>query len=203
MELTINRPFKGNYRVSFEFGEAPAWYTKVTGYPHNGIDFAMVIGVPILACDDGVISYADNVPDSNGLGININHDWGMSQYWHLSKLIAKMGATVKRGDLIGLSGDTGWATGPHLHFAIKVKEISNEFMRGWTDPAQYFGDPNYPLPPVEPAETTHVVVSGDTLWGLAVKYYGDGTRWPEIYKANRGKIFDPRLIYPAQLFTIP
>ena len=48
----------------------------------------------------------------------------------------------------------------------------------------------------------HTVVGGDTLWDLAVKYYGDGTRWPEIYKANKDKIDDPHWIFPGQVFLI-
>ncbi|MGH3680757.1 MAG: LysM peptidoglycan-binding domain-containing protein, partial [Natronosporangium sp.] len=51
--------------------------------------------------------------------------------------------------------------------------------------------------------TTHVVVAGDTLWDLAVRYLGDGTRWPEIHAANHDLINDPDLIYPGQQLHIP
>lgn len=50
---------------------------------------------------------------------------------------------------------------------------------------------------------THTVVSGDTLWGIALQYYGDGTQWPRIYDANRGEIEDPHWIFPGEVFTIP
>ena len=50
---------------------------------------------------------------------------------------------------------------------------------------------------------THTVRRGDTLWGIAKKYYGKGTLWPKIYNANKSKIKNPHWIYPGQKFTIP
>lgn len=55
--------------------------------------------------------------------------------------------------------------------------------------------------PVPSGGTNYTVVSGDTLWGIAVRFYGDGTRYPEIAAANG--IADPNLIYPGQVFVIP
>jgi nucleoid-associated protein YgaU len=50
---------------------------------------------------------------------------------------------------------------------------------------------------------THTVVPGDTLSGIAKKYYGNAARWPDIHKANKDKIANPNLIYPGQVFVIP
>jgi len=50
---------------------------------------------------------------------------------------------------------------------------------------------------------THTVSPGDTLSGIAKKYYGDASRWPEIQKANKDKIANANLIYPGQVFVIP
>lgn len=50
---------------------------------------------------------------------------------------------------------------------------------------------------------THTVVPGDTLSGIARKYYGKAARWPEIFEANKGQIKNPNLIYPGQVLTIP
>lgn len=185
------------------YAEAREWYIKIAGYPHNGVDFAMPDGVPILASDDGVISYADNVPDSDGLGINIIHEWGLSQYWHLSKLIAKLGAPVKKGDLIGMSGHSGWATGPHLHFGVKVNGLNIENMRGWADPMLCISDEV-----VEPQDQcnqmkTYKVIAGDTLWKIAQTFLGSGSKWPYVYRLNQDIIKDPNLITVGMVLQIP
>ena len=54
-----------------------------------------------------------------------------------------------------------------------------------------------------PKTTTYTVKSGDTLWGIAKKYYGNGAQYTKIYEANKSKIKNPNLIYVGQVFTIP
>lgn len=54
-----------------------------------------------------------------------------------------------------------------------------------------------------PKTTTYTVKSGDTLWGIAKKYYGNGAQYTRIYEANKDKIKNPNLIYVGQVFTIP
>ncbi|NNF28277.1 MAG: LysM peptidoglycan-binding domain-containing protein [Gemmatimonadetes bacterium] len=54
-----------------------------------------------------------------------------------------------------------------------------------------------------PAASSHTVIVGETLWGLAYRYYGDPFHWPTIYEANRGEIEDPHWIYPEEQFVIP
>lgn len=50
---------------------------------------------------------------------------------------------------------------------------------------------------------THPVEKGDTLWGIAKKYYGDGSKYKVIHEANKDKVSNPNLIYPGQVLTIP
>ena len=57
--------------------------------------------------------------------------------------------------------------------------------------------------PAQTASRTHVVVTGNTLWALAQRYYQDPFQWPRIYEANRSQIGDSDLIYPDQEFVIP
>lgn len=196
-------PVAGVYSISFKFGEAPAWYTSVFGYPHNGIDFAVPMKTPVLATDTGVVSFADDIPDQNGCGIYISHVWGVSQYWHLNTVIASRGKVVGKGDLIGLSGMTGYATGPHLHFGIQIDGQNNPTMHNWSDPMPYFGeDILVPTPPA-PVNRYHTVGFGENLWTIALKYYGNGLEWSRIYKANLDKIKNPNVIYPLQRLLIP
>lgn len=60
-----------------------------------------------------------------------------------------------------------------------------------------------PAPPPPPKQRTHTVVSGDTLWGIAVKYYGNGSKYTTIQGANKDKVKNPNLIYPGQVLVIP
>jgi murein DD-endopeptidase MepM/ murein hydrolase activator NlpD len=199
----LRLPFNGKYPITFRFGEAPEWYTKVFGYPHNGVDFAMPVDTPIVACDSGTCIYADNLPDSDGMGVILQHDWGISLYWHLNKLYAKALDYHEKGSVIGLSGMTGFATGPHLHWGVKVTEDSNQSMRGWCDPLLYVSV--NVIPPAEPTPVLkyYIVRPGDTLWKIAEKFYVSGYYWRKIYEANKDKIRDPALIYPFQKLLIP
>jgi LysM repeat protein len=75
-----------------------------------------------------------------------------------------------------------------------------------SDPAPAVGPVSSPPPPPPappPVRRTHRVVSGDTLWGIAKRYYGNGALWPRVFDANRNLIKDPHWIYPGQVFTVP
>ena len=99
---------------------------------HNGMDFGASTGTPIMAAYDGEV-VVSTYSSSAGNYIMINHGGGLSTvYMHCSKLIAKVGDTVKKGDVIGLVGSTGNSTGPHLHFSVRV---NGEYV----DPAPYIG----------------------------------------------------------------
>ena len=96
------------------------------------MDFGASTGTPIMAAYDGEV-VVSTYSSSAGNYIMINHGGGLSTvYMHCSKLIAKVGDTVKKGDVIGLVGSTGNSTGPHLHFSVRV---NGEYV----DPAPYIG----------------------------------------------------------------
>ncbi len=88
---------------------------------HPGIDVAAPKGTPVLAADAGYVTFAgwDNERVSYGYMILINHGNGyVTRYAHLSAFIVSVGASVKKGQLIGRVGSTGNSTGPHLHFEV-------------------------------------------------------------------------------------
>ncbi len=87
---------------------------------HNGIDFGVPVGTPVLAAADGIIFAAGNNGKLQyGKHIVIKHDNGLvTLYAHLSRQQVKTGDTVKRGDIIGYSGNTGYSKGAHLHFGV-------------------------------------------------------------------------------------
>lgn len=87
---------------------------------HSGTDFRAAIGTPIKAINDGIVKISKDRFYAGG-SVVIDHGAGIySQYYHLSKMNVKVGDIVKKGDIVGLSGDTGRVSGPHLHFGIMV-----------------------------------------------------------------------------------
>jgi murein DD-endopeptidase MepM/ murein hydrolase activator NlpD len=89
------------------------------GY-HTGVDFAVPTGTPILAVADGKIENA-TWGKSYGKQIVQKVDGGWVIYAHLNAVRVKPGARVKKGQIIGESGNTGNSTGPHLHFEMRDK----------------------------------------------------------------------------------
>jgi biotin carboxyl carrier protein len=87
----------------------------------TGIDIAAGVGSEIRAARDGTVYFVGGDPCcSYGNYIVIAHDQGWSTvYGHLSKFLVKAGDQVNQGQVIALSGDTGYVTGPHLHFEIR------------------------------------------------------------------------------------
>jgi murein DD-endopeptidase MepM/ murein hydrolase activator NlpD len=99
--------------------------TVYKGSGHNGIDFAASIGTAIMAADSGVVTNVIDTKTSRRCGygkwISIKHATGLSTlYAHLSLTTVKVGESVETGQVIGYSGNTGFTTGPHLHFGVYV-----------------------------------------------------------------------------------
>lgn len=91
-----------------------------TNRPHNGVDFASPPGTPVRAAGDGVVSWAGRNGEY-GNHVAINHGDGMvTTYSHLRGIAAglRAGERVRQGQVVGFVGQTGLATGPHLHFAL-------------------------------------------------------------------------------------
>lgn len=97
---------------------------------HFGIDYANDEGTPIYASNSGIVTLADETM-SYGNTIIIDHGQNVfTMYLHMSSLVSAKGDVVKKGDLIGYMGETGIATGPHLHFNHFIGDVivdSNEW----------------------------------------------------------------------------
>ena len=112
--------------VTQEFGKTGfARYTDVYGNGfHNGVDFRAAVGTPIKAADGGVVKAIGNTDlicprGSYGKWILIEHQNKLSTlYAHLSLVRVSARQEVGRGDIIGYSGNSGYTTGPHLHFTV-------------------------------------------------------------------------------------
>ncbi|MGC1250491.1 MAG: peptidoglycan DD-metalloendopeptidase family protein, partial [Xanthobacteraceae bacterium] len=118
-------PVRG--RVIAAFGPKP------NGLQNDGINVAVPEGTPIKAAEDGVVAYAGNELKGYGNLVLIRHANGfVTAYADASEIMVKRGDTVKRGQVIAKSGETGNVTSPQLHFEIR---------KGATpvDPAQYLG----------------------------------------------------------------
>lgn len=97
---------------------------------HKGLDIAAASGTKIVAPADGKVVFADR-DGAYGLCVEIDHGNGIkTRYAHMSKISAKIGSAIKRGDLVGLVGNTGRSTGAHLHYEIMVNGVH-------TDPLAY------------------------------------------------------------------
>ncbi len=95
---------------------------------HLGTDFAASTGTPARTVGDGVVEFAGS---QNGFGnvIFVKHRNNTETvYAHLSKIMVKRGQNVNQGETIGLVGATGWATGPHLHFEVRVNGVQQDPM---------------------------------------------------------------------------
>lgn len=121
-------PIKGAV-LTQNFGNTP--YSKIlyNGQPHNGIDIKASTGTQIFSAEKGIVKEIGDTDQfgrgtrrqclSYGKWVLIEHGNGLSTlYGHLSLIRVQKGDTIERSGLIGYSGSTGYATGPHLHFTI-------------------------------------------------------------------------------------
>ena len=115
---TYIKPISGG-RLSSGFGRRSRPTKGASSY-HKGVDWSTPTGTPVYASCGGVVEKA-GWGRGYGYVVYINHEDGrQTRYGHLSKVLVQAGQTVKQGDKIALSGNTGVSTGPHLHFEILI-----------------------------------------------------------------------------------
>ena len=94
----------------------------IMGYSkmHRGVDFGAPTGTPVRSIGDGVVDFA-GVQNGFGNVVMVKHRGdSMTVYAHLSRIHVRKGQSIAQGQHLGAVGQTGWATGPHLHFEFRV-----------------------------------------------------------------------------------
>lgn len=130
--------------ITQEFGARPDFYKayQIDGVPlkgHEGLDYGTPKGSRIVAVDGGVVTeVGDQGEEGYGRWIKIVHEWGETVYAHLEEQWVKVGDSVTKAQVIGLSGDTGNTDGAHLHFGMRVKPFNRQDgWGGYTNPLPY------------------------------------------------------------------
>ncbi len=123
-------PAKGDITDNFGYRKDP--FTRRTKY-HEGIDIGADYGSNIKAAASGKVIFAERT-GGTGQTVKIDHGRGITTvYGHASKLLAKVGQIVKKGDVIAKVGSSGRSTGPHLHFEVRLYGTA-------VDPLQYLDE---------------------------------------------------------------
>jgi hypothetical protein len=120
-EIKLIKPVDDKFPITQLYGENKNLYPQNGNKGHSGIDWGCPVGSQIYAAHDGKVIMAN--PDKTGYGehIRIQHKNGyVTIYGHLSAYRVKVGDNVKAGDVIGYSGNTGWSSGPHTHFELRL-----------------------------------------------------------------------------------
>ena len=122
--VTPEREWRGNFTAPVDAPSSDVFgsqriFNGVAQREHQGLDYRVSTGTPVAALNDGTILLARFLY-FEGNCVVIDHGQGLlTLYFHLSEFRVKEGEVVKRGQIIGLSGGTGRATGPHLHVAVR------------------------------------------------------------------------------------
>lgn len=123
-------PFR--YPVTDPFVTDPYGYSRDTGtqlVSHKGTDFRATPGTEVRAVNAGIVRLATSF-SIYGKTVIVDHGQGvMSFYMHLSEIAVAEGARVGAGDVLGRSGQTGYAEGPHLHLTVRLNGVSVDPMR--------------------------------------------------------------------------
>lgn len=209
-------PFAGKFPMTQNYGVKVKYMRSGI---HNGIDWGMPKGTPLIACFDGEVIVVEKwLLTGYGRNFKIKRKDGLiAHYAHCSEIFVDIGTKVKTGEMLARSGNSGYVIslgggGYHLHFGTMQNG-------SWFNPNQVLDGMSLPLilpeiPKPKPAEPVKIPVAnkdeniytvqrGDTLSKLAKIYLGDGNRWIELYNYNKETINNPNKLKIGQLIKIP
>lgn len=118
-EGTFIMPVDGE--LTTEFAEIRYVNNEQSSSRHSGLDIAAPKGTEIKAPNNGIVTFAMEGLLSPGSTVVIDHGMGLfTSYYHLDTIAVEKGQKVTKGDIIGTVGNTGFSTGPHLHYAVSI-----------------------------------------------------------------------------------
>ncbi len=121
-------PVPGYYTITSPFGKRSDPITGVWSF-HRGVDIKAPYGSKVVAANDGVVLFTGS-HYSYGNYVIIDHGGGISTlYAHNTSIVVRAGDSVKRGEKIANSGSTGYSTGPHLHFEVRINGVVTNPMK--------------------------------------------------------------------------
>lgn len=124
-KMPLGEPLHQEYDINSGFGARNDPLNRRTGM-HEGVDLGAPFGSPVYATGEGVVEFAGPW-DNYGLSIEINHGNGViTRYAHLSRIKVKEGQRVTRSMVIGMLGNTGRSTGPHLHYEVRLSDTPKD-----------------------------------------------------------------------------
>lgn len=177
--MKLTKPLQGGYFTQ-RFGDNPQVYKSLGLIGHDGNDWATPENTPIYSAHDGVVVRIVN--DSKlGRGILISSTtkesgiekedvYYCTMYWHLNRIDVTPNQVVKAGQQVGLSGNTGFSTGPHLHFGLySLKSIPL-----YGDTLDVCNKNNGYKGAIDPLPFMDIVVNGEKIEKLSKKlFFGD------------------------------
>ena len=153
----LKSPLKFEPRITSSFSRARRHPILNFTRAHNGVDYAAPTGAAVGAVAGGVVTLA-GWTGGGGRTVRVRHASGYeSEYLHLSSIAVRAGARVSQGDLVGRVGSTGLATGPHLHYGLR---LDGRYVNPVVEHKK--------MPPGDPVPAVHLALFGaerDKLFG--------------------------------------
>ncbi len=124
-------PLAGELRTTAPFGQRRSYNGGPVSSYHAGQDLGADGGTPVYAPAAGTVALAEPL-QVRGNVVILDHGLGVfTGFWHLSQINVEAGQTVERGEVVGLVGNTGLSTGPHLHWEMRVLGVPVDPLQ-WT-----------------------------------------------------------------------